>query len=78
VEVKRAQPFGSRWERSIVTDTPADRLLACQALLRAHLDQHRTAGEARRRISGAYLEYARYYLRARDGLLAGEPDPESW
>jgi myo-inositol catabolism protein IolC len=46
--------------------------------LRAHLHHHCTAGEARRRISGAYTDYARYYLRARDGVLADEPDPASW
>ena len=47
-------------------------------------DKDATAGstdrhdEARRRISAACLDYARYYVRARDGMLAGEPDPEVW
>ena len=44
--------------------------------LRAHRHHHCTVGEARRRISVSYLDYARYYLAARDGMLAGEPDPE--
>jgi len=44
--------------------------------LRAHRHHRCTVGEARRRISVAYLDYARYYLAARDGMLAGEPDPE--
>ncbi len=43
--------------------------------LRAHRHHHCTAGEARRRITGAYLDYARYYLKARDGMLTAEPDP---
>jgi hypothetical protein len=34
-----------------------------------------TAGEARRRIRAAYLDHARYYLKAREGMLPAEPDP---
>jgi myo-inositol catabolism protein IolC len=45
-----------------------------QAPLHAHLHDHCTAREARRRITGAYLDYARYYLAAREGTLA-EPEP---
>jgi myo-inositol catabolism protein IolC len=45
-----------------------------QAPLHAHLHHHCTAREARRRITGAYLDYARYYLAARDGTLT-EPEP---
>jgi myo-inositol catabolism protein IolC len=43
--------------------------------LRAHLRHLSTAGEARRRIRAAYADYARYYLKARDGMLPAEPDP---
>jgi myo-inositol catabolism protein IolC len=43
--------------------------------LHAHLHHINTAGEARRRIKNAYLDYARYYLKARDGMLPAEPDP---
>ena len=42
--------------------------------LHAHLHHHGTAGEARRRITRAYLDYAGYYLRAREGTLT-EADP---
>ena len=42
--------------------------------LRAHLRHLTTAGEARRRIRAVYLDYARYYLRAREGALPAEPD----
>jgi 5-dehydro-2-deoxygluconokinase len=42
--------------------------------LRAHLRHLSTAGEARRRIRAAYLHYARYYLRAREGMLSTQPD----
>jgi myo-inositol catabolism protein IolC len=42
--------------------------------LRAHLHHHGTAGEARRRITRAYLDYAGYYIRAREGTLI-EADP---
>jgi myo-inositol catabolism protein IolC len=42
--------------------------------LRAHLRHLSTAGEARRRIRGVYLDYARYYLKAREGTLPEEPD----
>ena len=43
--------------------------------LRVHLRHLSTAGEARRRIRAAYLDYARYYLKAREGMLPAEPDP---
>jgi myo-inositol catabolism protein IolC len=43
--------------------------------LRARLRHLSTAGEARRRVRAAYLDYARYYLKARDGTLPAEPDP---
>jgi myo-inositol catabolism protein IolC len=43
--------------------------------LRAHLRHHSTAGQARHRISAAYLNYALYYLRAREGTLPREPEP---
>jgi hypothetical protein len=26
----------------------------------------------------AYLDYAHYYLAARDGMLTDKPDPEFW
>jgi hypothetical protein len=42
--------------------------------LRVHLRHLITAGEARRRIRTACLDYARYYLEARDGMLPSEPD----
>jgi myo-inositol catabolism protein IolC len=41
--------------------------------LHAHLRHINTAGEARRRIRNAYLDYARYYLKARDGMLPADP-----
>jgi myo-inositol catabolism protein IolC len=41
--------------------------------LHAHLHHLNTAGEARRRIRAAYLDYARYYLKAREGMLPAEP-----
>jgi len=43
--------------------------------LHAHLHHINTAGEARRRIKNACLDYARYYLKAREGTLPAEPDP---
>ena len=43
--------------------------------LRAHLRHMNTAGEARRRIRNVYLDYARHYLKAREGMLPAEPDP---
>jgi myo-inositol catabolism protein IolC len=46
--------------------------------LHAHLHHLGTAGEARSRITAAYLDYARYYLAARDGTLTGAADPEFW
>jgi myo-inositol catabolism protein IolC len=42
--------------------------------LRAHLRHLSTAGETRRRIRAVYLDYARYYLGAREGTLPAEPD----
>jgi myo-inositol catabolism protein IolC len=42
--------------------------------LHAHLHHINTAAEARRRIRNAYLDYARYYLSAREGMLPAEPD----
>jgi myo-inositol catabolism protein IolC len=45
--------------------------------LHAHFRHHCTASEARRRITGAYLDFTTYYLNARDGELAGH-DPEYW
>jgi myo-inositol catabolism protein IolC len=41
--------------------------------LHAHLRHINTAGEARRRIRAAYLDRARYYLEAREGMLPAEP-----
>ncbi|MFC8075233.1 2-deoxy-5-keto-D-gluconate 6-phosphate aldolase domain-containing protein [Streptomyces sp. NPDC057307] len=38
--------------------------------LHAHLYHHSTDGETRGRITGQYLDFARYYLTARDGALA--------
>jgi hypothetical protein len=46
--------------------------------LHAHLHHLGTAGEARSHITAAYLDYARYYLAARDGALTGAADPEFW
>ena len=43
--------------------------------LHAHLHHLCTAGEARRRVRSTYLDYARYYLQARDGMLPAGPDP---
>jgi 5-dehydro-2-deoxygluconokinase len=44
--------------------------------LHAHLHHRDTVGEARRRITDAYRDYALYYLKARDGMLTDEPGPE--
>ena len=41
--------------------------------LHAHRRHINTAGEARRRIRAAYLDRARYYLEAREGMLPAEP-----
>jgi myo-inositol catabolism protein IolC len=41
--------------------------------LYAHLRHLNTVGAARRRIRAAYLDYARYYLKAREGTLPAEP-----
>jgi myo-inositol catabolism protein IolC len=46
-----------------------------RAPLHARLRHLSTAGEARRRIRAAYLDHARYYLKARDGMLGAEADP---
>jgi myo-inositol catabolism protein IolC len=45
-----------------------------QAPLHAHLHHYCTAGQARRRIAAAYLDYGRHYLSAREGTLT-EPKP---
>ena len=45
-----------------------------QDALHARLHHFCTIGEARRRIADTYLNYARYYLRAREGTLT-EPEP---
>jgi myo-inositol catabolism protein IolC len=45
--------------------------------LHARLHHFCTTGEARRRIANTYLNYARYYLRAREGTLT-EPEPVVW
>ena len=42
--------------------------------LHVYLRRLCTAGDARRRITNTYLRYARYYLSAREGTLATEPD----
>jgi 5-dehydro-2-deoxygluconokinase len=42
--------------------------------LHAHLHHHCTAGQARRRITAVYEDYALYYLRAREGMLPDEPE----
>jgi myo-inositol catabolism protein IolC len=44
--------------------------------LHAHLHHRYTEGAARRHIRVAYLDYASYYVSAREGTLPGEPDPE--
>ena len=41
--------------------------------LYAHLRHLNTVCVARRRIRAAYLDYARYYLKAREGTLPAEP-----
>jgi myo-inositol catabolism protein IolC len=46
--------------------------------LHAHLHHLGTAREARSRITSAYLDFARYYLAAREGTLTAAPDPEFW
>jgi myo-inositol catabolism protein IolC len=38
--------------------------------LHAHLHHHATAGETRRRICGAYLDFARFYVKAKEGAGA--------
>jgi hypothetical protein len=75
------KPFGSL----ILAADHRNRSLIRELLVPAtDADKDATAGstdrhdEARRRISAACLDYARYYVRARDGMLAGEPDPEVW
>jgi myo-inositol catabolism protein IolC len=42
--------------------------------LRTHLRHLSTTGTARRRIRDDYVECARYYLKARDGMLPAQPD----
>jgi myo-inositol catabolism protein IolC len=46
--------------------------------LHARLHHRATSGDARRHITSAYLDYARYYLAARDGMLTGNSGPEFW
>jgi myo-inositol catabolism protein IolC len=46
--------------------------------LHARLHHRATSGDARRRVTSAYLDYASYYLAARDGMLTDKPDPEFW
>jgi myo-inositol catabolism protein IolC len=43
--------------------------------LHARLQHHGTDEETRTRVASAYLDFARYYLDARDGSAASEPDP---
>jgi myo-inositol catabolism protein IolC len=45
--------------------------------LHARRHHRSTEGDARRRITAAYLDFARYYLDAREGQLTA-PDPEFW
>src|SRR3984957_13482743 len=45
--------------------------------LHAHLHHRRTAGGTRRRIAGAYLDFVRYFLDARDGRLPVQYEPET-
>jgi myo-inositol catabolism protein IolC len=42
--------------------------------LHARLRHLSTTGQARRRIRAVYVDYARYYLQAREGMLPAEPD----
>jgi 5-dehydro-2-deoxygluconokinase len=44
--------------------------------LHAHLHHYSTAQGARDRIAGAYVEFANYYIKAREGLLIADVDPE--
>jgi 5-dehydro-2-deoxygluconokinase len=44
--------------------------------LHAHLHHLCTAGQARHRIRNNYLNYARYYINAREGILTAEHDVE--
>ncbi len=46
--------------------------------LHAHLHHRSTEAETRRRITAAYLDFARYYLDAREGELDSRPEPEFW
>ncbi len=46
--------------------------------LHSHLHHHATAGETRRRITDAYLDYATYWVSARDGELSKTLQPEFW
>jgi len=45
--------------------------------LHAHLHHHTTAGETRRRICGAYLDFATYYLKMKEGAAA-DRKPGFW
>lgn len=46
--------------------------------LHARLHHRSTAREARSRIASTYLDFARYYLEAREGELGSRPGPEFW
>jgi myo-inositol catabolism protein IolC len=45
--------------------------------LHAHMHHRSTGGGARRRIGSAYLDFARYFLDARDGALPVQYEPET-
>jgi myo-inositol catabolism protein IolC len=46
--------------------------------LHARLHHRSTASETRRRIMSRYVDFAMYYLDARDGTRAAASDPEFW
>jgi myo-inositol catabolism protein IolC len=46
--------------------------------LHARLHHRSTEAATRNRIASAYLDFARYYLDARDGTLPAAGDPEFW
>jgi 5-dehydro-2-deoxygluconokinase len=45
--------------------------------LQAHLHHRSTAGGTRRKIAGAYLDFVRYFLDAREGTLPVQYEPET-
>jgi hypothetical protein len=47
---------------------------SADAAARAHPAGHGIPTGLRRRIRAAYLDYGRYYLKARQGTLPEEPD----